>query len=428
MTGLVLRDARVEDAATTSDIVVEAGRITAVLPAGTPHPLGATDPQGAHETIDCAGRVVLPGFVEAHIHPDKAHLDGLRAPRGATLADAIADTLDLKREFTHDDVRDRSRRVVESAILNGTTTLRAHPDVDPVAGTLGVEVLVELREQYRDFIDIQIVAFPQEGILRAPGTDKLLRLALAAGADVVGGCAYQEDSVEDCRRHVDLVLDLAAEYGVPADLHADFADDAGDPRQSMAEYVAEATRRRGLGGRVTLGHMTSLAGRPRRERMAVMRELAAAGVAVVPLPATDLHLGGRSDTRAVRRGVAPVRELWEAGVVIATASNNIRNAFTPYGTGDLLDIALLLAQTGHLSGPADLRRVLRMVTYDAARVVGIAENYGVRVGAAADLVVLDTDRYDDIVLDRPERTHVIKAGRVVARTTRTRQLVNAPAA
>ncbi|WP_329126687.1 amidohydrolase family protein [Streptomyces sp. NBC_01465] len=421
MTGLILRDARVEDAATTSDILVEAGRITAVGPTGA-------RADTAYESIDCAGRVVLPGFVEAHIHPDKALLDGLRAPRGTTLADAIAVTLDLKRDFSHDDVYDRSRRVIESAILSGTTTLRAHPDVDPVEGILGVEVLIELREKYRDFIDIQIVAFPQEGILRAPGTEKLLRAALAAGADVVGGCAYQEESVEDCRRHVDLVLDLAVEHGVPADLHADFADDAGDPRYTMAEYVAEATRQRGLGGRVTLGHMTSLAGRPQPERAVAIGALASSGVNVVPLPATDLHLGGRSDTHAVRRGIAPVRELWEAGVVTATASNNIRNAFTPYGTGDLLDIALLLAQTGHLSGPDDLRRVLRMVTHDAARVVGIAEHYGVRAGAVADLVVLDTTRYDDIVLDRPERAYVIKAGRVVARTTRTRQLVNAPAA
>ncbi|GAA1370184.1 amidohydrolase family protein [Streptomyces beijiangensis] len=421
MTDLILRDARVEDATRTSDIVVEAGRITAVRPPGT----GTDRP---YESIDCAGRIVLPGFVEAHIHPDKALLDGLGSPRGTTLADAIAVTLDLKRGFGHDDVYDRSRRVIESAILNGTTTLRAHPDVDPVAGLLGVEVLLELREKYRQFIDIQIVAFPQEGIVRSPGTEKLLRAALTAGADVVGGCSYQEDSVEDCRRHVDLVLDLAAEYDVPADLHADFADDAGDPRYTMAEYIADATRRRGLGGRVTLGHMTSLSGRPPLERAATAAKLASHGVNVVPLPATDLHLGGRIDTQAVRRGVAPVRELWDAGVVTATATNNIRNAFTPYGTGDLLDIALLLAQTGHLSGPADLRRVLRMVTYDAARVIGIAEHYGVREGAIADLVVLDTTRYDDIVLDRPERAYVIKAGRIVARSTRTRQLVNAPAA
>ncbi|QNS03026.1 amidohydrolase family protein [Streptomyces xanthii] len=423
MNRLLLRRARVEDATGLSDILVTDGRIASVGPTGP----GGPDAEGPH-VVDCAGRVVLPGFVEAHIHPDKAYLDGRRAPRGPALADAIAVTLELKREFTHEDVTARSRRAVEAAIQAGTTTLRAHPDVDHVQGLLGVEVLLELREEYREFIDIQIVAFPQEGIWRSPGTEQLLRRALAAGADVVGGCAYQEDSVELCRRHVDLVLDLAAEHGVPADLHADFADDASDTRYAMAEYVADATRARDLGGRVALGHMTSLAARPGPERAKVLGALADAGVAVVPLPATDLHLGGRTDRHPVRRGIAPVRELWEAGVLTATASNNLRNAFTPYGTGDLLDIALLLAQTGHLHGPADLRRVLRMVTHDAARVVGIADTYGVRAGAAADLVVLDTTRYDDIVLDRPDRAYVIKAGRVVARTTRTRTLIDPPTA
>lgn len=417
MADLVLRRARIEDAPDPVDLVVDAGVIT-----------GIGDAAGKRGTteIDCAGRVVIPGLVESHLHPDKALLDTVRTDPTGTLAGAIAVTQQLKKDFRYEDVRARSVRVIESAVLAGTTVIRAHPDVDPVAGLLGVEVLLELRDTYRDLVDLQVVAFPQEGILKAPGTERLLRDALRAGADVIGGCAYNEATEQDCRRHVELVLDLAVEYGVPADLHADFADDTSDPRYALAEFIAEAVTRRGLRGRVALGHVTSLAGRPPAERARVAEALAAAGVAVVPLPATDLHLGGRHDDRTVRRGVAPVRELWEAGVTTACSSNNIRNAFTPYGTGDLLEIALLLAQTGHLSGPADLARVLRMVTHDAARVVGIADRYGVRVGAAADLVVLDTTRYDDILLDRPDRTHVVKAGRIVARTTRTRELLGAP--
>ncbi|WP_338703043.1 amidohydrolase family protein [Streptomyces sp. Q6] len=146
-------------------------------------------------------------------------------------------------------------------------------------------------------------------------------------------------------------------------------------------------------------------------------------MAVVPLPATDLFLGGRGDETAVRRGLAPVRDLWDAGVLTACATNNIRNAFTPYGTGDVLETALLLARLAHLSGPADLRRVLRMVTYDATRVIGIPEaDYGVRVGAVADLVVLDTQDHDSVLLERPARTAVIKSGRVVARSQCTAEL------
>ncbi|MEV3855854.1 amidohydrolase family protein [Streptomyces sp. NPDC050095] len=417
MTALLLRHARVEDSPDPADIRVRDGRIEAIGPS-----LAVPDGVDTDE-LDCAGRVVIPGLVEAHLHPDKALLDRVRPNPTGTLADAIRITAELKAGFTHDEVRARAEQVLRMCVLNGTTTLRAHPDVDPVGGLTGLEVMLELRERWAKLVTVQVVAFPQEGVIKAPGTEKLLRKALEAGADAVGGCTYGEVTVADCRRQVDLVLDLAAEYGVPADLHADFADDGSDERFALAEFIARRTAERGLSGRVTLGHATSLGGRPPAERRAVLAELAAAGVAVVPLPATDLFLGGRGDDTAVRRGLAPVRELWEAGVLTACATNNIRNAFTPYGTGDVLETALLLARLAHLSGPADLRRVLDMVTYDAARVIGIPEaDYGVREGAVADLVVLDTREYDSVLLDRPVRTAVVKSGRVVARSQFTAEL------
>ncbi|MFJ9174632.1 amidohydrolase family protein [Streptomyces sp. NPDC102360] len=417
MTALLLRHARVEDSLDPTDIRIRGGRIEAIGPAlAPPQDIGA-------EVLDCAGRVVVPGLIEAHLHPDKALLDGLTPEGTGSLADAIRITAQLKAGFTYDEVRARAEQVLRMCVLNGTTAIRAHPDVDPVAGLTGLNVLLELREKWAALVSLQVVAFPQEGILQAPGTEKLLREALDSGADAVGGCTYNEASLADCHRHVELVLDLAAEYGVPADLHADFGDDHGDARFALAEFIAARTAERGLQGRVTLGHATSLAGRPPAERRAVLAALAAAGVAVVPLPATDLFLGGRGDDTAPRRGLAPVRELWDAGVLTACATNNIRNAFTPYGTGDVLETALLLARIAHLSGPADLRRVLRMVTYDAARVLGIPEaDYGVREGAVADLVVLDTRDYDTLLLDRPARTAVVKSGRVVARSTASADL------
>ncbi|NBE55585.1 amidohydrolase family protein [Streptomyces boluensis] len=437
MTALLLRNARVEDAPDPTDVWIRDGRIEAVGRPALDHP---DQPEGpgchpghperpyGHEELDCAGRVLLPGLIESHLHPDKALLDLAHPHAGGTLADAIRVTAELKAGFTHADVRARAEQVLRMCVTHGTTTVRAHPDVDPVARLTGLEVLLELRDSWAELVTLQIVAFPQEGILKAPGTAELLRRALAAGADAVGGCTYGEHSLADCRRHVEHVLDLAVEYGVPADLHADFADDASDPRFALAEFIAEQTVARGLSGRVTLGHATSLGGRPPSERRAALKALAEAGVAVVPLPATDLFLGGRGDTTAVRRGLAPVREMWDAGVRTACSSNNIRNAFTPYGTGDLLDTALLLARLGHLAGPADLRRVLRMVTYDAARVVGLPEaDYGTHVGAVADLVLLDTQDYDAVLIDRPARTAVVKSGRIVARSTRTTELTALPA-
>lgn len=412
---LILRNARLADDAPLTDIAIAGELIAAVSP-------GQDAAREESEEIDCAGRVVIPGLIESHLHLDKALLDQEKPNLDGTLAGAIAVTGELKRGFTARTVRDRASQVIEQAVGNGTTTIRAHPDVDPIVGLLGVEVLLELRETYRGMVDLQIVAFPQEGIIKAPGTLDLLREALRSGADVVGGCTYNENSLADCHQHIETVFDLAEEFGVPVDMHADFADDATDPRYALAGYIADGTLRRGLSGRVTLGHMTSLAGRPAAERRETLARLAEAGVAVVPLPATDLHLGGRTDSENVRRGVAPVRDLWEAGVRCAYSSNNVRNGFTPYGNADMLDIGLLLAQTGHLSGPADLARVLDMATYSAAAVVGISDGYGIRPGCVADLVVTSAHRVADVLLDRPDRCYVIKNGRIVATTVRTTEL------
>ncbi|WP_328601706.1 amidohydrolase family protein [Nocardia terrae] len=353
---------------------------------------------------------------------DKALLDAEKSNPDGTLAGAISVTAELKRGFTVAAIRDRARRVLDMAIGNGTTVIRAHPDVDPIVGLRGVTALLDLREEYRDRLELQIVAFPQEGILQAPGTIDLLREALYAGADVLGGCAYNERSVEDCHRHVDLIFEMAAEFDVPLDIHADFADDAADPRYAMADYIAKVTERSGRCGRVTLGHMTSLAGQTPAERARTLEHLAAAGVSVVPLPATDMHLGGRGDALNVRRGIAPIRELWEAGITTAYSSNNVRNAFTPFGNADMLDVGLFLAQTSHLSGAEDLRRVLGMATEQAARAIGISDRYGLRVGAVADLVVLSTLSVGGVLLDRPDRNYVFKSGRLVARTVRTQEL------
>ncbi|MGW3623008.1 amidohydrolase family protein [Streptomyces sp. NPDC000880] len=422
MRDLILRNARIADDSGLVDIVVRDGLVASITPAAPAHFAAPVETLAGAEELDCAGRVVIPGLIESHLHLDKALLDREKPNLEGSLAGAIAVTGELKRSFTPKAVRERARAVLESAVANGTTVIRAHPDVDPIIGLMALDVMLELKEEYQEVVELQVVAFPQEGIIKAPGTLDLLREGLRRGADVIGGCSYNEADLDDCRRHVDLVFELAAEFGVPADLHADFGNDASDPRFAMAEYIAGATARSGMGGRVALGHMTSLAGRPPAERRAVLAKLAAAGVAVVPLPATDMHLGGRTDEVNTRRGIAPVRELWDAGVTTAFSSNNVRNAFTPYGNADLLDIGLFLAQTGHLSSPDDLARVLAMATTEAARVVGVAERYGLRPGAQADLVVLDTRRVADALLDRPVRTAVIKAGRVVARTTRRTEL------
>jgi cytosine deaminase len=300
--------------------------------------------------------------------------------------------------------------------------IRAQPDVDPIVGLTGLEAMLALRESYADLVDLQVVAFPQEGILRSPGTEDLLVEGLRAGADVVGGCSYQEATLEDCREHVDRVFALAERFGVPVDIHADLADDTSDPRYALAEHIAEATRAHGMGGRVTVGHMTSLASLVPDTRKRVLGDLADAGVAVVVLPLTDMHLGGRNDEVNVRRGIAPVRALLDAGVRTGLSSNNVRNAFTPFGIADVLDVALFLAQTSHLAGPDDMARLVRMATDDAAAIVGRSDRHGLHVGADADLVVLAAPTPTEALLSRAHRRVVLKRGRIVATTERTVQL------
>lgn len=417
MADLVLTSASIPGWATPVDVAVEAGRISWLGehycgPAGT--------------VIGCAGDTVLPGLIEPHLHLDKALLDAQRPNLDGTLAGAIAVTGELKRGFTHESVRERAVQVVEQAVTHGTTVIRAQPDVDPLVGLLCLEVLLELRRDYADLVDLQVVAFPQEGILRAPGTHDLLVEALRRGADVVGGCSYNEATLDDCREHVDLVFGLAERFGVPVDIHADFADDTADPRFALAGHIADRTRAHGMAGRVTLGHMTSLSSLVPDVRKQVLADLADAGVAVVVLPATDMHLGGRSDEVNMRRGIAPVRELLEAGVRTGFSSNNVRNAFTPFGNADVLDIALFLAQTAHLSSPDDLSRLVEMATVDAAHIVGIADHHGLRVGTDADLVVLAAPSAPEALLRRAHRRVVLERGRVVATTQRSTQLHRHP--
>ena len=402
----MIRGARVRDDAPLVDIAILEGRIGAI---GTDLDIEAPT------SIHAGGRATLPGLIEAHIHLDKALLARRRPSVTGTLEEAIRVTGELKATRDRADMLERAGRVIEMAVRNGTTTLRAHPDVDPIQGLLGVEVMLELRERYHDLVDLQIVAFPQEGLLKAPGTEALLIEALRLGADVIGACPYNEASFDDTVRHIDRVFDLAARFDVDIDMHADFADDTRDPRFAAVSHIAEKTLATGYQGRVSLGHVTSL-GAVEPERLAPMVDaLRRADIHIVTLPATDLYLGGRTDTHAHRRGLTPVKALLDGGVNVVYASNNVRNAFTPFGRADMLSVGNLLAHAAQLGTPAQQASVLEMATTRAARAIGLRD-YGIAVGNQADLVIFDCERVDDILLDMPARSWVIKRGRIAVTT------------
>ncbi len=405
---IVLRGVRIDDERPLVDIGVESGRIVEIA---------ETVEARGDEEIEAGGRVGLPGFVEPHLHLEKAFLHRRLPARTGTLEEAIRVTGVLKAQQEREEVLERSRRVLDMAVRNGTTLIRAHPDVDPIQGLIGVETAVELRKEYQDLLDLQIVAFPQEGILKAAGVDDLMEQALDMGADVVGGCPYNELSWDDTKAHIDKVFDLAARRGLPIDMHVDFADDADDQRFASARYIAEKTIETGYQGRVALGHVTSLGALAPEAAKPVIDLLRRADIHIVTLPATDVYLGGRKDEARPRRGLTPVRALHEAGVNVAYSSNNIRNAFTPFGKADPLQIGNLLAHLVQFGTPEQQAEILKMGTVNAARVVGVSDDYGLAVGKQADIVILDTLTVADALLDLPARSWVLKRGRVTVVTT-----------
>src|SRR5262245_26199787 len=399
---LLLRECRLPDGLVL-DIGCHDGHIVAS---------GRLAGRSAVREISCESRAVTPGLVDGHIHLDKALLTDRAPSREGSLAEALRVTGEAKRGFTRDDIQSRARRVLDMAVRQGTTAMRSHAEVDPIVGLMGFEALAALKREYAPAIDLQLCAFAQEGILQAPGTEALLREALRAGADLVGGVPYNDT---DARRHIDIVFDLAAEFGVDADFHTDFFD---EPQHLHARYIAEQTARRGWPGRRALGHMSEMAALPPDEQEPLARLLAEAGVAVIVLPATDLYLMGRKDVRSVRRGLAPARRLLAAGVTVAAATNNVRNAFTPFGTAGLPLMGYLLGVAGHLGGQADLRLILDMLTTQPARILRLPD-YGLTEGCRADLVVWDTDRTDEIVSALAPCHLVIKAGRVTLEHARS---------
>jgi cytosine deaminase len=405
---IVIRNVRIEDGKSLVDIGIKDGKIAAIEE--------SLDKTGDQE-IDADGRVALPGFIEPHLHLDKAFLHRRLPARFGTLDEAIRVTGILKAKQERDDVLDRSRQVLDMAVRNGTVVIRAHPDVDPIQGLIGVETALQLKDEYRDLLDLQIVAFPQEGILKTAGVLDLMKQALAMGADVVGGCPYNELSWSDTCAHIDQVFELALKQDLDIDMHADFADDTQDKRFASAEYIARKTIATGYQGRVALGHMTSLGALIPEEAKPVIDLLREADIHIVTLPATDLYLGGRKDEAKPRRGLTPVRALHLAGVNVAYSSNNIRNAFTPFGKADPLQIGNLLAHIVQFGTPDHQLEILKMSTTNAARAVGLADRYGLAVNKQADLMILDTYAVADALLDLPPRLWVLKRGRITVVTT-----------
>src|ERR1700731_3758674 len=368
-------------------------------------------PSDAVRTLDAEGRMAVCGFVEPHIHLDNA-LISEPAPVNisGTLTEAIEILWNIKRNYSVDEIADRASRVLERALEHGISRLRTHVDVDPIGGTRPAEGLIGARERFRDLMDIQIVAFPQEGIVKSPGTEALMRQVMGLGVDVVGGMPFNEKSPQDSRRHIEIAFEIAREFDADIDMHVDETD---DPMARTLEVLAELTIKNGWQGRVTAGHTCALASYPRNYADHVIDRLREANVNMIANPATNLMLQGRLDDYPKRRGVTQVKELLAAGVNAACGQDCVHDTFYPFGQNDPLEIAFLLCHASHMSQPGEIRTVMDMVTRNGASALRVPAPR-VTVGGVADLVVLDAHDAREAFATRSPGGWVVRKGRLIA--------------
>jgi cytosine deaminase len=396
-TSLTIRSARLRAAAAPVDITIKDGLITGIRPAGSGEVAGAE--------LDAAGNLVTESFVNTHLHLDKVFT--LRQLGDAALADyqgsgmgkamsAIETAAAVKEAQDPEAMLEAGRRALAMAAYYGNTHIRALADVDSKAGTRGVEVLIALREEFAGVVDIQVVAFAQDGIVREPGTDALLYRSMDLGADVVGGIPWIEYTETDMRSHVETVFDVAVEYDAPVSM---LLDDAGDPGLRTLELMATEGLRRDWVGRVLAHHCRAmqLYPDPYFERLVAL--LAAAGVAVVSDPHTGpLH--------------ARVRDLEAAGINVSLGQDDISDAYYTFGRNNMLEVAFLGAHLLWMMTEPDLELLYDMISVNPAAAIGL-ESHEIAVGNEANLVVLQSDTVAEALRFHAAPRVVVSHGRVI---------------
>jgi cytosine deaminase len=368
-------------------------------------------PQGI-EVMDLEGRLVTAPLVEPHIHLDAVLTVG--QPRdnvSGSLFEGIAVWGERVATLSEADVTERAGEVLRWQLACGVQHVRSHVDVcDPDLRAL--RAMIGLREEWAGLVDLQLVAFPQQGVYGFTGGAALMREAMELGADVVGGIPHFELTREDGVASVQLAFDLAEEFDARIDIHCDETD---DDHARFVEVMAAETIKRGLSGRVTASHTTAMGSYNNAYAARLVTNIARAGLHMVTNPLDNAVLQGRFDTGPIRRGSTRVKQLLAAGVNVAIGHDSVMDPWYPLGYGDPLQAAFMLAHTGHLSGAPELVQLLEMVTTNPAAALGV-EGYGLREGGRPDLVVFDAPTAADALRLVAPRLLVVRGGRVVART------------
>jgi cytosine deaminase len=407
----LIRNARLRRKAGLWDVGIENGRISSVE---------GHSRRRASSELDARGGLLSPGFVNIHCHLDKCLTNswaGIWESTRTGSPQAIPSATKVKERFTEDDIVERASRALTSSVIGGTTAVRAFADVDMVGGLLAVRSLLRVKEKFRGVLDLQVVAFPQEGLVRDRGAEELLEKSMELGADVVGGMPWYEKNGGDSARHTDTVFRIAKKYG--RDVHT-LIDDNTDPSSKNLEYLLRKSVKEGFQGRVAASHCRGALDSPDDVYAKGIVEMArTVGLTVVENSHISLFMYGRTDGHPVRRGVTRVKEFLEAGVNVAVAQDDIDDPYYPFGRGDMLELAFVMCHAAHLGSPGEMESAFDMITYNPARGMGLT-HYGIRKGDYADLVLLDAGGVHDALRLQPDRIAVFKRGKVVAETNARR--------
>ncbi|NKW72058.1 amidohydrolase family protein [Rhodobacteraceae bacterium R_SAG10] len=400
---LIVKNATLPDGQTAMDIACAGGLIVAV---------GRNIDGEAKQTIEAGGQLLSPPFVDVHFHMDATlSLGNPRLNVSGTLLEGIALWGELKPVQSVDDIIARALRYCDLAVAMGIGAIRSHVDIcdDDLKG---VEALIEVRAQVAPYLDLQLVAFPQDGLFRDPTATANLLRALDMGVDVIGGIPHFERTMADGAASVTYLCELAAQRGLRVDMHCDESD---DPQSRHVEKLADETTRLGLQGRVAGSHLTSMHSMDNYYVSKLIPLMAEAELHVIPNPLINIMLQGRHDSYPKRRGQTRVPELKAAGITIGFGSDCVMDPWYSLGNADMLDVAHMGLHVGQLSSRADMGWCFDAVTVNAARIMGL-DGYGLGKGCKADMVLLQASDPIEAIRLRATRLAVIRAGRVVART------------
>jgi cytosine deaminase len=403
MADLLIKNATLPDGRTGVDVLVASGRFVDVA---------RNVNAAAGEVVDAGGQLLSPPFVDAHFHMDSTLTYGIpRVNQSGTLQEGIALWGELKPQLTQDAVVERALTYCDWAVGKGLLAIRSHVDVcDP--RLLAVEALLHVREKVKPYLDLQLVAFPQDGLLRSAGALDQLKCALAMGVDVVGGIPHFERTTADGAESVKLLCELAAREGKPVDMHCDETD---DPRSRHIETLAFHAQRLGLSDRVTGSHLTSMHSMDNAYVAKLIPLLAEAGVHAIANPLINITLQGRYDTYPKRRGMTRVPELLAAGVNVAFGHDCVMDPWYSQGSADMLEVAAMGLHVAQMTSSAAMRACFDAVTVNAARILHL-DGYGIAPGNRADFVLLQARDPIDALRRRAVRLKVFRGGKLVAET------------